>query len=185
MVGHTDVDAVIPDDPRLERIAKTLPSDADWLISPLIRCQQTAEALIACSEISIRTQHVIPRLQEQNFGDWENRSYDDPAIRDAKTFWDDPAQCAPPNGESFAAMMNRVHAAINEQPASENIVVVAHAGVIRAAISLALDLSPQQALRLQIDPMSVTRLGKFNDLENSSEGWSVRYVNHSVLADQN
>lgn len=181
IVGQTDVDAVIPDADSLDLIAGTLPAGATWLISSLRRCGQTAEAILARPGISALSQHTEHGIREQNFGRWENLSYDDPEVRHAKVFWDDPAHQAPPEGESFADLTKRVHRTIQQQlsleNAPENIIVIAHAGVIRAAIALALDLSPEQALRLQVDPLSLTRLNWFDTPENLQGFWSVECVN--------
>jgi alpha-ribazole phosphatase len=55
-------------------------------------------------------------------------------------------------------------------PAGDAVLVV-HSGTIRAALAIALDLSPDAALRFVIDPLSLTRIDR---LEN---GWRVVAVN--------
>jgi alpha-ribazole phosphatase len=47
---------------------------------------------------------------------------------------------------------------------------VSHGGPIRAALALALDLSPAAALRFAIEPLSVTRI------EAVGSGWRVMSV---------
>jgi alpha-ribazole phosphatase len=58
-----------------------------------------------------------------------------------------------------------------EAPAGGRVIIVAHAGTIRAALALALELPPERALRFVIDPPSLTRLDR---LDNA---WRVVAVN--------
>ena len=185
MIGATDVPARLTDKAFLKTVGQTLPPEARWLVSPRLRCQQTAEALLAGSAGMTTDPLVIEAFAEQDFGDWETLSYDDPAVRDAATFWQDPAGVAPPNGESFAALCQRVGGAVNDLSGDprlagvNNVVVVAHAGVVRAAVTQALDLKPEQALKLQIDPLSLTCLSHFvtrNDTDTDTS-WGVQYIN--------
>ena len=76
----------------------------------------------------------------------------------------------PPGGESFIDMLARVGAAIDRIEGPE-ILVVAHAGPIRAALAKALDLTPAGALSLCIDPLSLTCLVRHSD------AWLVEFVN--------
>jgi alpha-ribazole phosphatase len=63
-----------------------------------------------------------------------------------------------------------VRGGIDALPAGD-VLIVAHAGTIRAALALALGIEPDHALRFVIDPLSLTRLDR---LENS---WRVVAVN--------
>lgn len=116
-------------------------------------------------------------LGEQDFGDWVGLTHDEIAAHDpaaAARFWDDPANRAPPGGEAFTDVLARVAAAIEalgRAHAGRDLVVVAHAGTIRAALALALGLTPQFALRVVIAPLSTTRLDRVGD------SWRVEGVN--------
>jgi alpha-ribazole phosphatase len=173
MIGATDVPAILPDGKVIEEIANMLPDGATWMVSPRLRCRQTAEALMSCSLVDIEPV-VMPAFSEQDFGDWEQLSYDRPEVRDAADFWRDPGNSTPPGGESFAALTKRVQTGIQELEqqiqtgSARDIVIVAHAGVIRAAVALALDLDPDQALRLQLDPLSLTRIKSFRTNGNAA-----------------
>jgi alpha-ribazole phosphatase len=73
-------------------------------------------------------------------------------------------------------MMARVRAAVTEMTRhfeGRDVIAVAHAGTIRAALAVALDLSPHAALSFVIDPLSLTRLDAIGD------GWRVGGVNMS------
>jgi alpha-ribazole phosphatase len=185
MIGASDVSAIVPPAQVMQQITRALPQTAAWIVSPLLRCQQTADALSGVAP------KIEPAFAEQDFGVWEKLSYDVAQVRDATEFWNDPGNSAPPDGESFAAMAKRVQMAIERLSADAefrdcpDIVVVAHAGVIRAAVALALNLSPAQALCLHVDPLSVTRLTRFetpDSLTGKPEvNWSVQCLNQGIV----
>jgi alpha-ribazole phosphatase len=80
----------------------------------------------------------------------------------------------PPGGESFAALVERVKPAILRHTAAyrgRDIVAVAHAGTIRAALAFALGIPPQAALNFAIEPLSLTRIDWLG------AGWRVGGVN--------
>ncbi|HEY0911232.1 MAG TPA: histidine phosphatase family protein, partial [Bradyrhizobium sp.] len=51
------------------------------------------------------------------------------------------------------------------------VLLVVHSGTVRAALAIALDLSPETALRFALDPLSLTRIDKV------AGGWRVVGVN--------
>ena len=83
----------------------------------------------------------------------------------------DLAAHCPPQGESFADVCARVRPALQEIAAQGDAVIVAHAGVIRAGLALAMDSVPQ-ALAFEIAPLSLTELHWLG-----AHGWSVVCVN--------
>ncbi len=165
--GRGDVPALTP-----IGTVPDLPTGAVWLTSPLLRCRQTAAHLKPPAD-ELR---VVEAFVEQDFGDWEGRGYDDPAIRDHAAFWADPGRVAPPGGESFADVLARIRPAIAREidGATGPIVCVSHAGVIRAALALALDLDANSALRFHIAPLSTTKLTWFD-----SGAWQVDWINRT------
>ena len=54
---------------------------------------------------------------------------------------------------------------------SGDVILVVHSGTVRAALAVALDLSPEAALRFIIDPLSLTRIDRLE------RGWRVVAVN--------
>ena len=52
-----------------------------------------------------------------------------------------------------------------------DVIVVAHAGTIRAALAVALEIPPDKALGFVIDPLSLTRLDRLDN------GWRVVAIN--------
>ncbi|GLS86539.1 hypothetical protein GCM10010873_15130 [Cypionkella aquatica] len=122
------------------------------LISPALRCVQTAATLWPdASPVQ------DPRLWEQDFGAWEGVPYSD--LPDLGPL--SPADLAahrPPQGESFLDLSARCTPALQDAiKLGGRVVIVAHAGVIRAALGLAL-AAPEQGLRFQIAPVSLTSL---------------------------
>ena len=177
--GRLDPPCDLSDEDRLAALARRLPPQAVVVESGLLRCHQTLGAIEAAG-LPVAPSLIEAALQEQDFGHWQGRRWveldqaKDPLVA---AFWRDPAGTAPPGGESFEAVIARVKASITDltrQFEGRDIIAVAHAGTIRAALALALDLSPQAALSFVIDPLSLTRLDAIG------EGWRVNGVNLEV-----
>jgi broad specificity phosphatase PhoE len=101
--------------------------------------------------------------REVNFGAWEGRMWDD--IRnddpDALAAWlNDFLTVAPPGGESFHQVQSRVVSALRriDPVRSDNLLVVTHAGVIRAAVCAFSDLPLRRAFELEVSCGSTTCL---------------------------
>ncbi len=183
LYGRRDVAADFSDTGALRVLAERLPQRAVWIASPLSRTVRTAETLAALRAKSgdLPTIHVEPEIIEQDFGGWQGKTYAEIAAQqggEMHPLWFAPAEVTPEGGESFAATMKRVAAAVERLTrahAKAHIVAVAHAGTIRAAVAHALDLSAGAALRLAIEPLSLTRLDHIAG-ENGSY-WHVLGVN--------
>ncbi len=159
-------------------LAAHLPVPAVVVRSSLSRTRHTLEALIAAgwTEVAERLIVVEPAFTEQAFGAWEGVAWDQAASDPCyKTFWLYPFTVRPPGGgESFVDVMTRVRAAVrrlSSEYAGRDIVAVAHAGPIRAALALALNLTPEQVHAIAVDPLSVTCL------EQRGTTWQVRRIN--------
>ncbi|SOD95101.1 histidine phosphatase family protein [Caenispirillum bisanense] len=171
IVGALDLPCRAPDPARLAALSRVLPADAVVVTSGLVRCTATAAALGLAGPAE-------PALAEQHFGAWQGRAWTDLPAAETAGFWPDPAGTRPPGGESFADQVARVKEAVGRLTAAHDgrdIVAVAHAGTIRAALVLALGLEdrPAAALSFAVDPLSLTRI----DL--MAGGAAVRTVNWS------
>jgi len=173
IVGRSDVGCRPIAAERARRAAARLPEGAVLLCSGLRRTLVTAEALTE-GGADLPPPLIEPALVEQDFGEWTGRRWadlaDDPV---AARFWADPAG-APPGGESFAAVMERVRAAVerlSDAYAGRDIVAVSHAGPITAAVAMALGVAPRAALSIVIEPLSLTRLDRLGGC------WRVAGVN--------
>jgi len=180
LYGRLDLAADTSDTAAVAALATRLPRGAVWLQSPLRRTAETAAALLAAmGEAAMPV--VEPALIEQDFGAWQGRPsrevYD--ALPRHDPFWSHPSAHAAPGGESFDSVMRRVQPAVQTLSgahAGRDIVAVAHAGTIRAAAALALDLDGERALRLVVDTLSLTRMD-FIRSRSGAESWRVVALN--------
>ena len=96
--------------------------------SDLSRCRILAERFAARD--GVRPVYDR-RLREYDFGAWEGRRWSEIPRSESDPWTRDLWAAAPPGGETFQALHTRVGAAL--QDISHGTLVVAHAGVIRAA----------------------------------------------------
>lgn len=168
LCGRTDVGLETGTDVALAALARCLPPMAEVRISPALRCRLTAAALWPEAR-----QIEDPRLWEQDFGAWEGVAYVDLPDLGAMSPAD-LAEASPPGGESFLDLFARAGSALTEAAEDARdggpMVVVAHAGIVRAGLSLALG-APVSGLGFEVDPLSVTRIRCFKG------GYSIGSVN--------
>lgn len=167
MAGRRDVAADCSDATAFAALRGAMAGATYRQISPALRCQQTATTLWPDQP----TPAMDARLWEQDFGDWEGMPYADLPDLGALSLQDLAAH-RPPNGESFLDLAARVTPALHELAAQGGkITIVAHAGVVRAALGLALG-SVAQGLAFQVAPLSLTSL-----IALPGGGWSIAGVN--------
>ena len=166
VIHAADAPADLGDTTAFAALKARLPAHAHAVCSPMRRTRQSAETLgLDAAEDA--------DFAEQDFGAWTGRRHDDLAIEPGaayREFWKSPADSRPPGGESFVDQIARARAGLARLPAGDAVLVV-HSGTIRAALAIALDLSPDNALRFAIDPLSLTRIDRLED------GWRVVGVN--------
>jgi broad specificity phosphatase PhoE len=153
--GREDIAALLKSDP--ERPALLLSSD-------LRRASQSAEILAAHWGMEVVTD---ARLRELHFGEWENRKWTDLEREDGARLgrWmRDWTRARAPGGESFADLVVRVSELLGEYQESRTmatgtILIVAHAGSIRAILCRVLEVPLEQAFQFEVPHACVTRLG--------------------------
>jgi alpha-ribazole phosphatase len=122
--------------PGFESEASRLAADlapADRIVSsPLRRCAALAQALAEHIDAPLT---LDPRWREIDFGAWEGRPWDIIPRPELDAWAADLMHARPHGGESVAMLAARVAAAIADCPAGERIIVVTHAGPIRAALA--------------------------------------------------
>ena len=174
--GRTDVGADCTAVPSQHTISRRWGTVEHVVTSPARRCVETVEALWATPDTRPGVS-VEPRLWEQDFGDWEGLPVESlPDLGELSS--EELAKHRPPNGESFWQVYDRVGAAIDEclsTRTGQTVCICAHAGPIRAAVGLALKVSPGRALRLQVDCLSATVLCHFG-----RDQWAVEHVNTEI-----
>lgn len=185
--GQSDLSCDCSETALFAGLAGQLPRDAIWVTSQLRRTHETAAAIIRAGlpgpqPIPGPEAVAMADLAEQHFGEWQGLTHD--ALNQARNgdfhrFWHAPAHQAPPGGESFLAVIERVSRAIRRllaTHAGRDIIAVAHGGTIRAALGVALGLDPEAALAFSIDNCSLTRIDRL-DGAGMGHAWRVVTVN--------
>lgn len=121
--------------------------------SPAKRCTRLAESIVC-------TYKVDTRLQEMNFGDWENTPWQDIPQPQLTLWMEDFVTIQTPHGESFLDLHKRVKEFITElqQSESDKVILITHAGVIRSILCDSLGIPLVNAFRLTIDYGSISKL---------------------------
>ncbi|MFZ1728262.1 MAG: histidine phosphatase family protein [Albidovulum sp.] len=167
LFGRTDVAADCSDLVRIDALRAAIGEVDQVLTSPALRCRQTAGALWP----ETPEPATDAALWEQDFGSWDGKTYADlPDLGNIGAA--ELATHRPPGGESFSDLCARVAPPLIRMAGQGGrIAVVAHAGVIRGALALALGSVPV-ALGFEIAPLSMTRIRAL-----PGGGWSVIAVN--------
>jgi broad specificity phosphatase PhoE len=181
--GQTDLPCDCSDTQAMSSLAALLPRKAKWITSNLSRTHQTAQAIWAAGNFGAPQEFQEEKdLAEQNLGDWQGldrRTFLMDRKQEPDSLWYAAADERAPNGESFVDLLARVDTAIarlTEANRGNDIVAVAHGGTIRAALVIALGLSPRGGFAFSIDNCSLTRLDHYQSRKGS--GWRIAMVNH-------
>jgi alpha-ribazole phosphatase len=157
LCGRTDLALSPQGKQQLIDATNKLPKISLCFSSPLIRCREFAEEFCQKAELSLQ---VYPHLQEMDFGDWDGKSYQALWEKNANSaegtptlgsFWQNPWQFLPPNGESMASFIKRIDNVwleiikqLQQMSADENqsksALVFSHGGVIRYILAKVLEL---------------------------------------------
>jgi len=141
-------------------------------VSPMCRALDTAEIALAGTGIPLVP---IPELRELSLGEWEGCTVDEVRAREGNPYhaWvRSPLDCPPPGGEPLPDVCGRVLKAIGQIGArhrnGDDVLVVAHGGVISVYLCHLLGVSFNSLWRMRIDNCSLTiarppRLVSVND----------------------
>jgi len=158
-------------------LARRLPADAVWYSSPLQRARDTAAQIRCAGEFQCPDVTLDARFIEQSIGDWHGTPHDQflsLLSLPPNPFWSLSASELPPGGESMLDVCARVSHGLedlaNTHP-GQDMVMVSHGGAIRAALSHALAIHPDIALRFTIQNLSISIIERINGL------WRVVAVN--------
>lgn len=151
--GQTDVplaDSFFDD---MREVLKKIPTQTCVFSSPLSRCMRLAQLI--SNEIILDN-----RLLEIDFGDWENMPFSEIDVKELQRWTENFVEIAPPNGESFKQLYLRVENFWNDLLSLENkqVVIVTHAGVIRAILAKVLNLPLEKAFAFCVDFGSLHKL---------------------------
>ena len=141
-------------------------------VSPYRRAVETAELALRGTGVP---QIVLPELRELSLGQWEGCTVEDVRARDGDPYraWlRAPHDCPPPDGEPLPEVHTRVQAAVDRiaaaHPNGDDVLIVAHGGVISVYACHLLGCSFNDLWRLRVDNASLTvvrppRLVSLND----------------------
>ena len=127
---------------------------APWtriVTSPLVRCRAFAEAMGERLDLPVE---IEPGIREVGFGVWEGLSPDEVKLRYAdmlNAFRADPVNARPTGAEGAQAFFDRSVEALRriaEHYDEEQVLVVAHAGTLRAATAWALQAPLAEVFRI-------------------------------------
>ena len=151
---------------------------ADWLApiaegvdtvvaSPVRRTMESAELI---AERLGRTVEVEPGFAEMEFGRWDGLTLAEVAERDQAGLdaWLGSMDTAPPGGESFRQVQERVLAGLDrilEAHAGRTVVVVSHVTPIKTLVAQALTAPLESVLRMELSPASVTVLSFYPEVD--------------------
>lgn len=110
------------------------------IVSPLLRAQQTAEAVLRRCPMEKRTDS---RLREQNYGFFEGCGREEADFRAARLEFAKPF----PQGESLFQMAQRIYNFLDgliSEESAEEVLLVAHGSVARVIRSYFLPLSNEE-----------------------------------------
>ncbi|MFN8196121.1 MAG: histidine phosphatase family protein [Nocardioidaceae bacterium] len=132
--------------------------------SPLVRCRQTGEAILAAQQ-SPPAPTVERALTECDYGDWQGRPLRELAKEKLwHTVQVQPSAAGFPGGETLPDMQARAVSAVRRHEAAVVAehgphavwVAVSHGDVIKAVLADALGLHLDLFQRIQVDPASVS-----------------------------
>ncbi len=138
--------------------------------SPLRRAVQTAEEVAAVTGVGVITDEGF---RETDFGAWEGLTFAEVRERwpaELTTWLADPA-VPPPGGESFAAVSERVTAALHrvlqdrvlQDTEPQTILIVSHVTPIKTLVASALLAPPPALFRMHLDLAALCEIDWYAD----------------------
>ena len=102
------------------------------------------------------------RLMEVNFVDWELKPWFAINEDELNTWMGDFVTIAPPNGESYVQLIERVNTAFDAivKASGKDKIIVAHGGVIRAIVSKIKQIALKDSFNIKIPYSHVVKLVK-------------------------
>ena len=133
--------------------------------SPLQRTVQTAEQVAAVTGLPVVTEDGF---RETDFGAWEGLTFAEVRERwpSEMTAWLADPEVAPPGGESFAEVSERVTAALHRVRAGrtgQRILVVSHVTPIKTLVAAALLAPPAALYRMHLDVAALCEIDWYAD----------------------
>jgi broad specificity phosphatase PhoE len=146
-------------------------------VSPMQRAFETATIALEGTGVPLVS---VDELRELSLGEWEGCTVDEVSAREGDPYrrWvRAPLDCPPPGGEALPEVCGRVLRAIDRialaHPNGDDVLIVAHGGVISVYLCHLLGCSFNTLWRLRVDNCSLTtveppRIVTLNDTSHLS-----------------
>jgi phosphoserine phosphatase len=160
-------------------------------VSPFRRALETAELALKGTGIPVV---VLDDLRELSLGQWEGCTVDEIRAQDGDPYvaWlRAPHDCPPPGSEPLPVVSDRVRAAVDRiaaaHPGRDDVLVVAHGGVISVYACHLLGCSFNRLWRLRVDNASLTvvrppRLVSLNETGHLAGELAPGHLQRAILA---
>lgn len=153
-------------------------------VSPMLRARLTAEPLLQSRGMA---PVVLPDLREVDFGDWTGFRWFEIQEKFGVIAYDwleTLDQAGIPNGESALTLLDRVRPCVQrivDENAHKSVAVVCHGGIVRAVLSLLLEVPLAHMAHFNVDYGSVTMV----ELQpNKKHALEVELLNFCPLTDR-
>ena len=129
--------------------------------SPLCRCSEFARWLSREHALPIR---IVEDFREVGFGRWEGKTKAELIEADIgafERFYQNPVKYRPPDAEPLDDFLARVRSGWNrvvEDESRQQVLIVAHAGVMRAILASVLNLDAAAMYRVRVDNAGIMRI---------------------------
>jgi alpha-ribazole phosphatase len=163
--GQTDVDLADGFEIAIQKYLKELPENFDSVFSsPLLRCTKLAGAL------KLGPIESEPSLKELNFGNWENKKWNE-INQDSLNHWmADFVNIRPPNGENLIELFTRVSIFLDHlrKSSHKKVLLVTHAGVIRCIWAYLLEIPLKNTFKIPVGFQEILHINLADKKENDS-----------------
>jgi len=134
--------------------------------SPMLRCLESAKAVIGAATLPALPLETLPDLREIDFGTWEKLTWKEVEAMDpegVQRWLKFDRRFSFGTGERIGAFFSRVKRVAAQIAASpeESVLIVTHGGVIRLLLCHYLGLPLAHYFRFEIGPASLTALDIF------------------------
>lgn len=155
------------------------------IASPLLRTQQTAQFVSAAIGLPIVT---MPEFAEAAFGDWDGCTFAEVSKKWPEQLreWLAGTDIAPPGGESFAHVRDRVEQGRREvldRFAGEHVLIVSHVTPIKIMTSTAIGAPLDALFKMELPPCSLSKLAWFPDGNSSMFSFAESGHLHGLVVD--
>jgi len=177
--GHTIDDPL--SDKGWQQMRSAVGNHCPWshiISSPMQRCIAFANELAETHGLTVATDD---RFKEVGFGEWEGHTPDElkrQRPEEYNAFYLDPVNQRPPGAEDLSAFISRVVSAyqqVVEQHTEQHVLVVAHAGVMRAVIAHVVQSEPLGLYRIKVNNAGITRIRV-----TKQRGAMLEFLNHKL-----